>query len=325
MKQKYKTRRLILHKYNRPRPKYKIDNPFMKLENIKNNFMGRSLLDSYKNTELPSIETIESHAKKLKNSTAKNRIYIDELEYCRDNKIDIEEFEEHIKKKYPKKKIVCLIRDINWYKIQYLKGFRVPTISKEFYRVTDTITLLPHWIRDCVKMDGEEVGECDFVALHPNLFKNICKERMCEEEYERYEKVFTGDIYRKMEDASGISKDIIKKSFLEYCNIEDYKMQRFIDLDKYISEEFPTFHKVFWDLKNGNAEWGEEHKGSSKFLFRNEVKLMEICMKRLHKENITCCQIYDAVIVPKSRTEEVAKIMDNVCLELSLNTFVKYN
>ena len=50
-------------------------------------------------------------------------------------------------------------------------GFKIPTPSfkKAGGRVYDSLNTMNGWIRELIKIDGEETIEKDFKALHPNL------------------------------------------------------------------------------------------------------------------------------------------------------------
>lgn len=319
---KYRVRKTKLINYHEPKTINSQLDVKGSLEAIRTNFICRSLIETYPRVKLPTPKEVEQRALEL-NSVEYNKTYkkvlVFEKDYCKHNNIKLSKFQKHTKDK----NISSLNRDVNWYKSQYLKGFTVPKISKNgYYRVSDLITRLPKWIRHMLEIDGEELVELDFTALHPNLFKKLCYKHMDEDEFLLFESFLDGDIYENIASTLDCERDEIKKSFLKYLNIKEYAM-KYNKVDVFVKEYLPTMFKIISSMKTATQfDTDESHKGVCWFLMRNEVKLLEICMKKLHQVEIPCLQVYDAVLIPKSKTDEAFEIMNNTCSELGLNTRV---
>lgn len=182
----------------------------------------------------------------------------------------------------------------------------VPTIGdkKSGGRVTDSFNLMPSWIRNLIKIDGESTAEVDYKALHPNIAMSIyggTKENLT---------------HVQVAEESGINLKNVKIEHLAFFNRKTTGMKR-SPLFKHYNDSEPEMIKNILKDKMANSEG---HKISSMKMFKKEVDIMTETITRLNNQDIYVCYIYDALLCKQSQAEKVKEIMDEVIIEFGVHT-----
>ena len=196
---------------------------------------------------------------------------------------------------------------IELYEYLTFNGFIVPSIGGENSggRVVDSFTLMPSWIRNQIKIDGEETVEIDFKCLHPNIAVSI---------YSGNRNYIT---HKLLADKLDIDIKTVKIEHLSFFNKEIYQMKKSV-LFEYYEENEP------WMLKNILKDKGTNgHKVTSIKMFEKETEIMTEVIKRLNDLGINVLYVYDALLSKKSDYETVKKIMNQVVIEKKIYTIAE--
>lgn len=197
--------------------------------------------------------------------------------------------------------------NIELYEYLTFNGFIVPSIGGENSggRVVDSFTLMPSWIRNQIKIDGEETVEIDFKCLHPNIAVSI---------YLGNRNYIT---HKLLADKLDIAIKTVKIEHLSFFNKEIYQMKKSV-LFEYYEENEP------WMLKNILKDKGTNgHKVTSIKMFEKETEIMTEVIKRLNDLGINVLYVYDALLSKKSDYETVKKIMNQVVIEKKIYTIAE--
>lgn len=197
--------------------------------------------------------------------------------------------------------------NIELYEYLTFNGFIVPSIGGENSggRVVDSFTLMPSWIRNQIKIDGEETVEIDFKCLHPNIAVSI---------YSGNRNYIT---HKLLADKLDIAIKTVKIEHLSFFNKEIYQMKKSV-LFEYYEENEP------WMLKNILKDKGTNgHKVTSIKMFEKETEIMTEVIKRLNDLGINVLYVYDALLSKKSDYETVKKIMNQVVIEKKIYTIAE--
>lgn len=185
-------------------------------------------------------------------------------------------------------------------------SYMIPTIgdAKSGGRVVDSFTLMPGWIRNLITIDGEQIVLVDYKALHPNIAMSI---------YGGSKKFLT---HQQVAEESGIELKDVKIQHLSFFNETLMGMKR-NPLYKYYQKSQPLLLKNIEDEKR-ISEF--KHKITSMKMFAKEVEIMTECIRRLNEIGIYVGYVYDALFCKESEREIVQKIMNEVAVELGVNT-----
>jgi hypothetical protein len=184
------------------------------------------------------------------------------------------------------------------------KGFIIPTEGtyESGGRVVDSFNLMNSWIRNLIRIDGENTITIDYKALHPNLVMYIYGGKT---KYITHQQI-----------ADYLNKDVkeIKIEHLSFFNKHPNQMKKSI-LFKYYSDREPEMLERILDDKKMNG-----YKITSIRMFALEVAIMKSCIIRLNSDNEYVGYIYDALFCKESVADKVLKIMNEEILKHGVYT-----
>jgi hypothetical protein len=267
-----------------------------KLSEAIENKIAYNLLRIYPTLEIPSIEKISIEADRLIEDNYHSK---KGKALCKLNKRKKEKIKDFKNKTFVEE-------NIKQYLYLTQKGYLMPYIGnyKSGGRVVDSFNLMPSWIREFVKINGEEIVEVDFKALHPNLAMQI---------YKGSTKYIT---HQNVANALGISLQEVKTEHLSFFNRRIQGMKR-SPLYEYYNQHEPQLLKNIINDKRGSDF---SHKITSMKMFELEVQIMTEVISRLNNQGIYVLYIYDALGCKKSEAEIVQKTMNEVILEFGVFT-----
>lgn len=187
-------------------------------------------------------------------------------------------------------------------------GYLIPKVgdSKSGGRVVDSFTLMPSWIRKMCKIDGEEIIELDYTALHPNIAISIFRGK---------EKFLT---HQKVADRLNCDVSSIKKEHLSFFNKHPNEMKQSVLYSYYQELEGQMLGSLLLD-KTINT-----YRNTSKLLFKKEVEIMTDCIRKLNMRGIYVIYVYDALYCKVSEADEVKTVMNETILKHNVFTKVKH-
>lgn len=290
---------------------------------------------------LPSIEEVLKRATELSKagkemlSSYKGEKIMKQCVYAVDQGLPIDFYDEE--------KYRILDHDIDDFKRMLINGWRTPTASN-CGRVYYDLAGMPKWIRKLVRIkknpddvEGEEIAEVDYQALHSNLVPCIFKSRIPKNEYDKYIREVAGDCHTKLaahinatiaDPSKHYSRRDMKVIGLSFWN-KTQKQQEKSPIYPYLYSEFPQMMKAVASTKFSNPERTKTkvvkdkktgikttkiismaHAETSEILFKSESALMEENLRCLQDKGIPAIYCYDALWVGKSFEEEVKSIMN---------------
>lgn len=265
----------------------------------KDNHIAQMMLSVYHQVTYPSIEEITATGKALSKSKSK------------DNKGKQYKF---IGKKgrssFDEKKFRFIEDDIEYYKLLTEHGLMVPIIGdyKSGGRVVDSFTLMPKWIRQLIKIKGQEIDECDYTALHPNI---IMRDYGGDD-------VLSGDIHTELSEKFGADRKEIKVQHLSFFN------KRVVDMEK---DEMYSYYET---LVPETLETIIYNKNTSIYRYKvtfyetvkTEVDMMLSVCSKLLSEGISVLYVYDALYSAENDSQRVSEVMNEVAIEFKVKTEV---
>ncbi len=289
-KYKLKTKYLITRRMN---------TFYKQLSDAQDNVIAKNLLKLYSKIGIPSTEEIFEEGKRLskeKATTKKGKL----ITYRNKRSDD----------KFKDLKQHSFVED-NIKMFDYLTedAYMVPFIGTERSggRVVDSFNLMPSWIRNLVKIDGEEIVEVDMKALHPNLGIKI---------YGGNERYLT---HQKVAEKASIELKEVKVEHLSFFNKEQWQMKQSVLWDYYQTNEPKMMENILEDkYRNG-------YKATSQKMFKLEVEIMTEVIKRLNTQGICVGYVYDALFCKKSDASIVKEMMDTVVAEFGVYTVASYD
>lgn len=268
-------------------------NQLEKLTKAINNKIGNNLLNVYKSIELPSLDEIKKEGEKLVNNgyvTKKGKRLVKLNKRKKEKIIDY-------------KNLSFLEDNISRFKYLTQNGLITPSISsKAGGRVTDSFNLMPSYIRNLVKIDGEIIVELDFKALHPNLAIKIYGGKT---KYITHQNI-----------ANFLNEDIkkVKIEHLSFFNKHPNDMKKSVLYQYYKENESEMLENIL------NDKLTNRYKITSMRLFDLEVQIMTQIISELNKKGIYVLYVYDALLCKKSQTDVVLETMNRVILDNGVYT-----
>ena len=186
------------------------------------------------------------------------------------------------------------------------KPLRIPKVGTEKSggRIVDSFTLMPSWIRNLCRIDGEPIVLLDYACLHPNIAMKIYGGSGKHINHEDVANFLIIERYRA------------KKNHLSFFNMEWGLMIHINLFNYYIHNELQMMENICKDkLENG-------HEITSKRLLREEVELMREVIKELNSRGIFVGYVYDALFCHPKHKDIVKEIMNNKVKRLNINTHV---
>jgi hypothetical protein len=272
-------------------------NYFKQLSQAIDNPIANNLIKMYSFIDLPSISDIKKQGKKLIKEN-----YITK----KGKKLTL--LNKHSKSYWKDADDRSFVEDnIELFERLTQNGFLIPMVgdSKSGGRVTDSFTLMPSWIRNMCKINGKEITEADYSALHPNIAMNIYKGNS---EYITHEKI-----------AEDLGKDIkeVKIEHLSFFNKTWNQMTKSFLFDYYCKNEPTLMENIYKD----KDMFG--HKITSKKMFKIEVDIMTSVIKRLNSEGIYVGYVYDALFCSPKDKKIVNEVMNEEVVKLGIKTIAK--
>jgi len=255
------------------------------------NYIARRTLLAYMYVDLPSEAKVKNRAFYL----VKNKIE-------KGGKI----YRARYKDNYKKNTYRFVDKDIKRYKFYVEPSYIIPNISEKVGRVYHTFNMIPSWIRELLNIEGEQMVEVDFAALHPNiavsLFHGFNSPRHIN--------------HQEIADYLNTTKAEVKEGHLRYFN-EPVKKMNLNPVDKFYEDKFPSMIDGIKKIKEKN------YRAITYKLFNLETKIMEECMRRFEKEQIVALYIFDAFGVAESKVERTKQIMNEVAEMYNVLTIAK--
>lgn len=261
--------------------------------------ISKHLINSYQYVDLPSKKDMLIEAKRLiKNGYVTNK----------GKKLTMRNKKSDSHWKDPEKR--SFVEDnIELYQFLTLRGYMIPIKTDENNggRVVDSFTLMPSWIRNMCKMNGNKLFECDYTALHPNIAISI---------YNGKEGYITHD---RVAEELGVDRSVAKLEHLSFFNKKWEDMVK-SPLFKYYSDKEPEMMENIFRSKSG-SRFG--HKVTSMDLFDFEVGIMTEVISRLSELGINVLYVYDALLCEEKYVYMVSMIMNSVASEKGVKTTTK--
>ena len=187
------------------------------------------------------------------------------------------------------------------------KGYLIPIIGdyKSGGRVVDSFNLMPSWIRLLIKIEGENIVELDYRALHPNIAMSI---------YGGQGKYLS---HQQIAKYLEIELNKVKIEHLSFFNKTVSGMKRSFLFNYYSTYELEMLNKIVKDKRHAG------YKITSRKLFDREVKIMSVCVKQLNRLGIYVIYVYDALYCKESDKNKVSDIMNRTIKKFKVFTTVK--
>lgn len=283
-------------------------NYYRHLSSLMDNIICKNIIRTYSMLELPTLEQVEKEAARLvkEGYTHKGKIfkYRNGQSSKKDNNEKYRYVEDHIDR----------------FKFLTKNGLMLPVISSNKVaggRISDSITLMPSWIRKLIKINGRYINQIDFTCLHPNLAVHI---------YGGHTHYLTHDL---IANELGITKTEVKTNHLSFFNKKINRMRNDIIFDKngdfirtepnkifpfYVENEMGMMQKIFDDKKENG------YKITTQKLFTLEVEIMTAVITKLNSIGIYVLYIYDALACAPKHSATVLRVMNETVLEFGVFT-----
>lgn len=259
------------------------------------NIIAKNIFKIYETISIPSEQELRVEAKRLiknKHKTKKGKTL---------------KFRNGKSKKLDNHELFSYIEDnIKRFKILSEDGFMIPKITgaTNGRRIVDSFSLMPSWIRNLCKLDGERIEEADYTALHPNIAIKI------------YRGKSTYLTHQKVAEIANIEVSDVKLNHLSFFNQEIWQMMQNPLYDFYQKNENDLVRRIMSDKKY-------DYKRTSVKMFCKEVEIMTEVVKRLNAEKIYVGYIYDALFASNKNIKRVTEVMNKVILEYGVKTTAK--
>lgn len=270
-----------------------------KWDNAQGNIICQNLIKFYQSVTLPSLAEIENEADRLISGKYKNK----------KGKI-LKRLNKHAKSYFKDVNKYCFVEDaIKIFERLTTNGVMIPIPGGENSggRVVDCFTLMPSWIRQLVKVNGNRIAECDYSCLHPNISV----------------KLYGGNLqyitHKKVAKSLVIDEHIIKTEHLAFFNKNIWQMK-----DSPLYDYYNRFDN--WMLTNIINEKNTDthrHKITSRKLFGKEVEIMTEVIRILNNEHIYVGYVYDALFFDSIYGQRVKEVMDVVAIQMRVFTTAK--
>ncbi len=188
-------------------------------------------------------------------------------------------------------------------------GYMLPSPGNEKSggRIVDSFVLMPSWIRNLITIDGENLIECDYTALHPNIAVKL---------YAGAKSYITHTI---VSEEANINSNLVKIEHLSFFNKKIYGMKKSPLYDYYFNMDPAFINEIIKDKKENR------HKITSKKLFKIEVEIMSDVIKELNGIGIYVLYVYDALLCRPKDLNIVREAMNRIVLVHGVKTTVKSN
>jgi hypothetical protein len=262
---------------------------YHKLSEAIENPIAKNLLNVYGLITLPTIEEIIIEGKKLVKTSYLTK------------KGKILKFRNKKSKEYDDPKYSYIEDSIEVFKYLTEDGYLLPTICG----IDASFSLMPSWIRNLCKINGKQIVECDYTALHPNIAVMLFDGT---NEYIKHENV-ANDLK--------ITKNEVKIAHLSFFNQQVWQMKTNLVYPWYEKNEPEMLERIIKD------KYIDGYKNITKKLFKIETNIMQSVIEKLNKKNIYVGYIYDALFCSPKVLNEVKKTMNETILEFGVYSIAK--
>lgn len=255
--------------------------------------IGRNTLSNLEKVYMPSQEAVEEHLMSKVREGYKNK---------RGKRLV--KRGKHTKK-YDDKNYVFVEDYLEMY--NYLKNFfNIPIITnkKAGHRVITKYNMMPSIIRDLLKLDNEDIVECDYGSLHPNIANRI---------YYGENKININ--HDDVANYLNISRKEAKIEHLSFFNKRIVDMKR-SSLYKYYEDKHYT---LLMNVENDKMRY-DSHKITSQKLFSMEGRIMNDVVQTLNNRGISSIYVFDAIYCTKNNSKEVIQVMNDVAKSYKVKT-----
>lgn len=270
---------------------------FEQLVKAMTNQIASNLIKLYPRLEMPTAEQLLEIGKRL---VKEGRLSKKGKKLTMRNKHQNQYWKDHGSRSY-------IEDNIQLYQFLTHRGFMIPIEGgdKSGGRIVDSFVLMPSWIREQITVDGHNLIEADYVALHPNIAMAI------------YGGKSSYLNHQKVADALGLDTVDVKIDHLSFFNSKIGQMKQSPLYDYYKVHEPEMLVNLEKDKrKNG-------YKVTSRKLFKAEVEIMTEVVRKLNSKGIYVLYIYDALMCTEKDYQDVCKVMNEVSLSYGVKTEVK--
>jgi len=263
------------------------------------NTICKNLFKFYKNIELPTISMVNQEAKRLVDAKFKSK------------KGKLLRFRnKHSNDYFKEPERLAFVEDhIKLYEYLTDKGLLRPQATEESngFRVVDSFTLMPSWIRKLVKFKGKQLVEVDYTCLHPNAAMSLYGGKM---EYLTHVQVG---------EELGLDISEVKLEHLSFFNKEVWQMKESPLWNYYETKEPEMLRRIVDEKRTDKLKY----KITSMRLLKKEVEIMTSVIAKLNQEGIYVGYVYDALLSAPEDAARVKEVMDSVILEQGVKTSAK--
>ena len=269
---------------------------FKQLDIAMSNPISRNLIKIYSKIDLPTIQQIKDEAKRLIKQnyrTKKGKILTKRNKHTNDYWVDADN------RSFVEDNIELFLRLTD-------NGFLIPTVSEEKAggRVTDSFVLMPSWIRNLCKIDGQKIVEADYSALHPNIAVKLYGGK---QEYITHQKV-----------AEDLNIDLMTVK-IEHLSFFNHKWTNL-----YKSPLFKWYEQNDYNiLGNLHIDKSVDHTITSRKMFKVEVDIMTSVINKLNSEGIYVGYVYDALFCSPAHKQRVVDVMNDEIIKFGVKTIAK--
>jgi hypothetical protein len=187
------------------------------------------------------------------------------------------------------------------------RGFMIPSAGDMTSggRVVDSFTLMPAWIREHITVDGKNLAEFDYTALHPNIAIKL------------YDGSLTYLTHGLVAKKTGINLKDVKVEHLSFFNMTWNDMRKSPLFGYYATNEPDMLARIYKD-KNEHG-----HKITSQKMFKVEVDIMSAVISDLNAKGVYVLYVYDALMCEEKDNKLVSETMNRIILEHGVKTTVK--
>jgi hypothetical protein len=270
-----------------------------RLKESSSNVICKNLIQLYSKISLPTIEEIRSESRELIKSG-----------YISKKGKRLTFLNKHKKEYYNNASDMTFVED-GIVAFNYLTsgGLIVPKITNEFAggRIVDSFVLMPSYIRNMCKIDGQPIVEIDFTCLHPNIAMAL---------YGGKQKFIS---HQKIAEKLNITLPLVKSEHLSFFNKQSIEMQKSPLYNYYIETE-PLMMKNLIKEKYATSR---RHKFTSQRMFEKEVEIMTDVVRQLSSEGICVGYVYDALFCAPENAQRVKHVMDEQVKKHGVMTIAK--
>lgn len=259
----------------------------------------QNLIGFYEDVTLPKIDQIKKEGNrliKLKYKTKKGKL--------------LKKLGKHSRSYFKDPQKYSFVEDsIKIFNYLTEDGLMFPEVGgeKSGGRIVDSFTLMPSWIRQIIKVNGEAIVEADYSCLHPNIAIGL---------YGGTKEYLThNDLGLEI----STDVNIIKLEHLSFFNKKVWQMKESPLYDYYKKNEPYMLESVIAEKYSSEFK----HNITSRRLFAKEVEIMTEVVEVLNKEFIYVGYVYDALICHPSDANKVKEVMDSIILKQGVKTSAK--